>query len=95
MRFGFIYSTTAIHHVNKQYSCIWLCREEWLYEGKGAVYSCLKLSFRNVKFKKSLFTSRNEDNIHKQSSESFSFAKLNGCYQSFDICVSVSEHVNP
>lgn len=55
--------------------------------------------FQNAKcwitFKKSLFTLKNEDTIHKQPSESFSFAELNSCYQCLVTHVSVSEHINP
>lgn len=57
------------------------------------------LLFQNAKcwitFKKSLFTLRNKDTIHKLPSESLSYAELNSCYQSFVTHVSVSEHVNP
>lgn len=55
--------------------------------------------FQNTKswvtLKKSLFTLRNKDTVHKLPSESFSFAELNSCYQSLVIPVSVPGHVSP
>lgn len=81
-------------------TCAQDCAEENGFKRKEEEFmAALSFLFQNAKcwitLKKSLFTLRYKDTIHKQPSESSSFAELNRCYQSLVRHVSVFEHISP